>query len=101
MTLPLPFSGSLEGALSPTVRVCGRPVATLGSQATNRPPHLPPAGTSFVRPPSNAATVVRGSETVFVNGRPVARAGDPATTCNDPADRAAGVISSNSTVLAG
>jgi uncharacterized Zn-binding protein involved in type VI secretion len=98
--LPHPFSGGLDGDLSPTVRVGGRAVATVGSRATNLPPHVP-AGAAFVRPPGNSATVIMGSPTVFVNGRPVARSGDPATTCNDPVDVPVGVIQAVSTVTAG
>jgi uncharacterized Zn-binding protein involved in type VI secretion len=54
-----------------------------------------------VRPPGNSATVIMGSPTVFVNGRPVARSGDPATTCNDPVDVPVGVVQAVSTVTAG
>jgi uncharacterized Zn-binding protein involved in type VI secretion len=98
--LPHPFSGVLGEDLSPTVRVGGRGVATVGSRATNLPPHVP-AGTGFVRPPANTATVTTGSPTVFVNGRPVARAGDSATTCNDPVDLPVGMVVAASTVQAG
>jgi uncharacterized Zn-binding protein involved in type VI secretion len=98
--LPHPFSGALDSGLNPTVRVGGRAVATVGSRATNVPPHVP-AGVGFVRPPGNSATVITGSPTVFVNGRPVARAGDTATTCNDPVDVPVGVVQAASSVYAG
>jgi uncharacterized Zn-binding protein involved in type VI secretion len=99
--LPHQFSGRLDGDLSPTVRAGGRAVATVGSRATNTPPHVPALGASFVRPPGNSATVIEGSATVFVGGRPVARAGDRATTCNDPVDLPVGAVEAVSTVQVG
>ncbi|HVQ93792.1 MAG TPA: PAAR domain-containing protein [Mycobacteriales bacterium] len=89
--LPHPFAGMLDGNLSPTVRIEGRPAATVGSTATNLPPHLPAGGT-FQRPPANRGTVQVGSPTVRIGGKPAARAGDPATTCNDPADLPVGQV---------
>ncbi len=63
----------------------------VGSTADNTPPHLPTApGTSFQRPPANKGTVQQGSPTVKINGKPAARHGDKALTCNDPADLAGG-----------
>ncbi|MBX0331212.1 PAAR domain-containing protein [Oscillochloris sp. ZM17-4] len=82
---PLPFSGALDGGLSADVRVNSRPAATQGSTATNTPPHIP-AGGPFQRPPSNRSQIVSGSLRVQINGKPAARAGDTALTCNDPVD---------------
>ena len=45
-----------------------------------------PQGGPFQKPPANHATIQVGSGTVFINGKPAARNGDPALTCNDPAD---------------
>jgi len=89
---PLPFSGQLVSGLSPDVLINGLPAAIAGSVAQNLPPHLPPPGTSFSRPPTNQGQVVTGSPTVLVNGKPLARVGDPVLTCNDPADLPAGTI---------
>ena len=89
--LPHPFNGVLDGNLSATVRVEGRPAATAGSTATNLPPHLPAGGT-FQRPPTNLGTVQSGSPTVRIGGLPAARAGDPVVTCNDPADAPVGQV---------
>ncbi len=97
---PLPFAGELDGNLSADVRITGRAAAVVGSIATNTPPHVPPSGT-FVRPPTNRAVVQAGSTSVRINGRPAARAGDPALTCNDPSDLAAGSILAVSTVRIG
>lgn len=93
VTQPLPFSGRLVDGLSTDVRIQRRPAAVVGSAAVNTPPHLPVApGTAFSRPPSNRGTVQSGSTTVRINGKFAARAGDPVTTCNDPADLPAGTI---------
>jgi uncharacterized Zn-binding protein involved in type VI secretion len=90
--LPHPFEGALNGALSPDVSICGQPAATTGSLADNAPPHVPNGPGTFQRPPANKATVQQGSTTVLINGKPAARAGDKALTCNDPADLPIGTI---------
>ena len=100
--LPHPFAGMLTGGLSSNVLIGGKPAATVGSTADNTPAHVPAApGTAFQRPPTNKATVLRGSSTVLINGKPAARAADPATTCNDPSDLPSGTIVATGTVLIG
>ena len=98
--VPHPFSGILNGNLSPTVKIQGRAAATVDSTATNTPPHVPIGGT-FVNPPTNRATVVLGSATVKINGKAAARMGDRADTCNDAGIQAGGQIVAVSTVLIG
>src|SRR5215217_2465529 len=98
--LPHPFTGLLDGSLSSDVNVEGKPAAVQGSTATNTPSHIPQGG-PFQKPPSNRATVQLGSGTVFINGKPAARNGDKAMTCNDPADLPAGTIVAAGTVLIG
>jgi uncharacterized Zn-binding protein involved in type VI secretion len=98
--VPHPFDGTVDGSLSGDVNVEGRPAATVGSTATNTPPHIPLGG-SFVNPPSNRAQVMTGSATVLINGQPAARAGDTARTCNDPVDLPVGTVIAVSTVLIG
>ncbi|WP_167441608.1 PAAR domain-containing protein [Amycolatopsis vastitatis] len=83
---PMPFSGKLVTGLSTDVLVNGLPAATVNSGAQNLPPHLPPPGASFSRPPANTGTVLSGSVTVLCNGKGMARTGDPVRTCNDPVD---------------
>jgi uncharacterized Zn-binding protein involved in type VI secretion len=100
LLLPSPFSGPLDGGLSTTVRIGGRPAATVGSAATNASPHQP-AGGAFQRPPANRGTVLRGSATVRINGKPAARAGDPVMTCNDPSDLPVGTIQGTGPVRIG
>lgn len=91
--LPHPFLGVIQGGLSSDVKVMGRPAATKDSTAQNGPAHVPtPPGTSFQKPPSNKATILTGSTTVFINGKPAARIGDTAITCNDPADAPVGKV---------
>lgn len=100
--LPHPFTGILNGNLSPTVKISGLPAATVGSTAANTPPHIPtPPGTTFQIPPTNQATITQGSSTVKINGRPAARAGDMAQTCADPAPNPGGQVVAAGTVLIG
>jgi uncharacterized Zn-binding protein involved in type VI secretion len=98
--IPHPFTGILDGGLSADVLIMGQAAATVGSTATNTPAHVPQGGT-FVRPPTNRATVILGSATVLINGQPAARSGDTATTCNDPADLPVGSIVASGSVLIG
>jgi len=98
--LPHPFSGTLDGGLVATVKIGGRPAATVGSTASNQPPHLPtPPGTAFQQPPANRGTVHMGSTSVTIGGQGAARAGDPVRTCNDPADAPVSSIVAGGTVL--
>jgi uncharacterized Zn-binding protein involved in type VI secretion len=102
MPLPHPFTGVLSGGLSADVKISGRTAAVVGSTADSTPPHPPtPPGTSFQRQPTNKATVQVGSPTVMINGKPAARNGDKALTCNDPVDLAAGTVVAAGTVLIG
>jgi uncharacterized Zn-binding protein involved in type VI secretion len=98
--LPHPFAGQLDGSLSGDVNIGGKAAAVQGSTATNTPAHVPQGG-PFQKPPSNRATVQLGSGTVLINGKPAARNGDKAMTCNDPADLPAGTVVAAGTVLIG
>jgi uncharacterized Zn-binding protein involved in type VI secretion len=97
--VPHPFNGLLDSALSTDVTVLGQPAAVQGSVATNTP-HVPIGG-SFVNPPMNKAQVLNGSGTVFINGKPAARLGDTARTCDDPADAPMGTVQVVGTVTIG
>jgi uncharacterized Zn-binding protein involved in type VI secretion len=97
---PHPFSGIIDGSLSSDVKIQGSPAATQNSTASGTPPHVPIGGT-FVKPPSNRATILVGSPTVLINGKPAARSGDTAMTCNDPADLPVGSVVAVGTVLIG
>jgi len=95
----LPFSGTISGNCSTDVYVNGQPAAIVGSTADNKPPHLPvPSNGTFQTPPTNKGTVVKGSGTVLVNGKPAARTGDKVNTCNDPSPAPTSSIVATSTV---
>jgi uncharacterized Zn-binding protein involved in type VI secretion len=99
---PHPFSGTLTGGLSTTVKIGGKAAAVVGSTATNTPPHTPanPAA-PFQKPSANKGTVQVGSPTVKINGKAAARHGDTVMTCNDPADQPVGKIVATGTVNIG
>ncbi len=100
--LPHPFTGILDGNLSPDVFIMGVPAATVGSTATNTPPHIPtPPGTAFQIPPTNQGVILQGSATVLINGKPAARAGDPAQTCADPVPNMSATVVASGTVMIG
>jgi uncharacterized Zn-binding protein involved in type VI secretion len=100
--LPHPFLGLIDNGLSSNVNIMGMPAATQNSTASNTPAHIPtPPGTTFQKPPSNRATIQIGSPTVRINGKPAARNGDVALTCNDPSDLPVGTVVAVSTVMMG
>jgi uncharacterized Zn-binding protein involved in type VI secretion len=98
--LPHPFNGLINGNLSSNVKVMGMPAAMQGSTADNMPPHIPQGG-PFQKPPTNKGQIMMGSVTVMINGKPAARNGDTAMTCNDPADLPAGTVIAVGTVMIG
>jgi len=98
--VPHPFSGIIDGSVSSNVTIGGQPAATVNSTATNTPPHTPIGG-SFVNPPTNQATIIKGSATVTINSLAAARSGDTATTCNDPLPAPVGTVSAVGTVTIG
>lgn len=100
LTLPYVYSGTLDTALSANVKIEGKAAATVDSIATNSPPHVPIGG-PFQKLPSNKGTVIRGSTSVFINGKAAARTGDSVKTCNDPADLPVGQIIASGSVFIG
>jgi uncharacterized Zn-binding protein involved in type VI secretion len=98
--VPMPFTGVLTGSLSATVVIDEQPAATAGSTAQNTPAHVP-AGGPFQKPPTNQATIQSGSSTVMIDDKQAARTGDPAITCNDPADAPKGKVIGGGTVIVG
>ncbi len=97
---PMPFTGEIDGDLSADIQCEDQPLALQGSTASNKPEHIPAAG-PFQKQPSNKATIQMGSSTVMANDKPVARAGDTALTCNDPADAPNGSVVAVGTVMVG
>lgn len=98
--LPNPFTGIIDDKLSANVKIMGMPAATVGSVADNAPSHIPQGG-PFQAPPTNQGEIISGSATVMINGKPAARAGDTALTCNDPSPLPVGVVVATGTVLIG
>jgi uncharacterized Zn-binding protein involved in type VI secretion len=85
--LPHPFVGTIDSGCATNVMIGGKPAATVTSGATNTPPHIPQGG-PFQIPPTNKATIMKGSATVLIGGKPAARMGDTAITCDDVAPMA-------------
>lgn len=83
-----PFNANFDQQLSTKVKIDGKFVVLKGSrgQAKVHIP-LPPPGSippiAFVKPPIPQAEVVLGSVTVKIEGKPVARIGDPVKTCSE------------------
>lgn len=98
--MPMPFCGSINGNLSSDVIVEKKNAATKGSTADNMPKHIPSGG-PFQKAPSNKATIKKGSAKVLINNQEAAHLGDPADTCNDPADAPQGTVLGTGTVLIG
>jgi uncharacterized Zn-binding protein involved in type VI secretion len=98
--VPHAFTGIIDGNLSGNVKISGMPAATVDSTATNTPYHVPQGG-PFQKSPSNKATINMGSATVRINGKPAARNGDMAITCNDPSDMPIGTVVATGNVFVG
>ena len=78
----LPFSAPLLQNLAMTVVIGGKPAATVGSMGLNTPPHVGLHPTDpFALPLSQQGTVVGGSATVLIEGKPAARTGSAVTMC--------------------
>ena len=98
--MPFPFAGKFREKLSETVFIDGKAVALEGSIAKNEPEHMPMGG-MFQKQPTNEAKVERASAVLLLDGRGVVRAGDIATTCNDPVDLPTGTVIAEGTVILG
>jgi uncharacterized Zn-binding protein involved in type VI secretion len=96
----MPFTGTIMSGCSTDVFIEGKPAATVDSIALNQPVHIPAAG-PFQKPPTNQGKIIAGSAVVLINGKPAARNGDTAMTCNDPADMPIGQVVAVSTVFIG
>src|SRR2546423_15204497 len=82
---PLPFTAPITMSTVPTVLVCGKPAAVLGSSGFNVPPHvgLHPSD-PFLVPPMQRGQVISGSPTVLIGGQPAATAQSQGTCCPVP-----------------
>lgn len=79
---PLPFSAPLMMGLEPTVTIGGKPVAVMGSNGLNQPPHpgLHVSDLAFA-PPLQKGTVMSGSPTVTAGGKAIATTNSQVTMC--------------------
>src|SRR4051812_4956481 len=79
---PMPFSAPLTQGLATKTMIGGKPAAVAGSMGTNTPPHvgLHPADPYMV-PTAQIGSVVQGSATVLIEGRPAAKTGSLCTVC--------------------
>lgn len=87
-----PFNGTITENVSTNVKIMGRAAATQGSGANNLPPHIPSGPGSFQMKPQDKGTIMKGSNTVRINGKAAARVGDIVQTCQDPAPNMTGKI---------
>jgi uncharacterized Zn-binding protein involved in type VI secretion len=95
---PLPFSAPVLVGTVPTVLIQGKPAAVAGNTGVNTPPHVGIHITDpKFAPPSQAGTVVTGSNSVLAGGLPLANLSSTCTACFGPATLAA----SAATVLVG
>ncbi len=95
---PLPFSSPITMGTIATVLMGGKPAAVLGSWGLNSPPHvgLHPSD-PFLAPPTEKGTILSGSPTVFIGGKPAATASSQAQCCMTPGT----LVSTSATVLIG
>ena len=79
-TIVLPFSAPLTDGLVDSVKIAGRAAAVMGSSGKNMPPH---AGINdpFTSPSMQVGTILSGSATVLIGGKPAATATSTATCC--------------------
>jgi uncharacterized Zn-binding protein involved in type VI secretion len=100
-----PFNGSIDRDLSPNVNILGSPAATTDSTASDsrhlQLPPLPPNGTHFLVTPENRGKTTNGSASVRINGRPAARNGDAAKTCDESSAQPTGTVVAGGSVLVG
>lgn len=100
---PMPFSGAIDEDVSSTVLADGKPLALLGSKASNAPAHIPVLG-PFQKQPDDKGKVTGASGTSIADSKRVARIGDTAQTCDDLGAQNNGTIvpaGAASTVLVG
>jgi len=83
---PMPFSAPLTTGLATTVMIVGKPAAVVGSGGMSVPPHVGlHASDPFMIPLQQKGTIVMGSATVFIEGKPAASASSMCTMCIAPA----------------
>lgn len=98
---PMPFSSPLLQKLATTVKIGGKLAAVEGSTGINTPAHTPVlhASDQFMVPVKQQGSVVKGSSSVFFDGKPAAYTGCQVQCCaKTPPGQVAGTAA---TVLIG
>ena len=90
-----PYIGNIYKDTSTNVYVNSKQAATIDSQSIARPSHVA-YGMGFARNPDNKGIVIKGSSTVFINGKKAARNFDTVSTCDDVVSKP---INSNSKIV--
>ena len=79
---PMPFSAPLTLGLATKVLIAGKPAAVVGANGLNVPPHVGlHASDPFMVPPMQKGTVMSGSTTVLIEGKPAATASSQCMMC--------------------
>jgi uncharacterized Zn-binding protein involved in type VI secretion len=82
---PMPFSAPLATGLSATVKIDGKPAATIGSSGKNTPPHVGLHGSDpYASATMQEGRITAGSPTVRIDGQAAANATSAATCCATP-----------------
>jgi uncharacterized Zn-binding protein involved in type VI secretion len=94
----LPFAAPLLMGCSVKTTINGKPIALVGANGMNTPPHIGLHATDpFMVPPMQVGTVVTSPALTLVEGRPVATTGAFCTMCAG----APGTLAGTSNVLVG
>jgi len=90
--LPAPYSATILVGCIVNVLIGNKPAAVMGSGLTHVPPHIPIGGPWGPPPPSHNGTIVKGSATVMIGGRPAARIGDTVSVCTTSVPPGTGAV---------
>jgi len=90
-----PYIGKIYKNTSSNVYVNSKQAATIDTKSIASPSHVA-YGIGFARNPDNKGIVIKGSSTVFINGKKAARNLDTVSTCDDIVSRP---INSNSKIV--
>lgn len=95
---PLPFSAPITIQCATKTLITGKPAVLVGSNGVNTPPHVGlHASDPFAVPAMQRGTVIAGSATVLIEGKPAVRMADQAMMCLNPGQ----VVATASTVIIG
>ena len=95
------FDGVINSVLISSVLIMDKPAAVKGSKSVGSMFHQPKVGSRFLLPPNNEGEIMAGSGTVMIGGKPAARDGDLAQTCDDVVPTSHGKVEAQGTVFIG